>query len=185
LKQDDFTCRFCGFRSQQYQRVVPFRKEFVTTCGFCEQVLSLERAGMMGSGVLIWLPEISQTELNHVARAIYIARAEEEGEIAKAADRALDALLARRTEAKKRLGSEDPLLISTVLRENLNDKERAVAAGKLDGIRMLPLDKHLVRGRGGDFNGFPQMVKFWRSKEGPFADLPPEEWLKLFAKVAA
>jgi len=138
----------------------------------------------MGSGVLIWLPEISQVELNHVARAIYVARDGGDAENAQAGNRAFDALIARRTEAKKRLGSEDPLLLCTVLRENLNDKERAAAMDKLEGIRLLPLDKHVVRGRSGDFDGFPQMVKFWRSKEGPFADLPTGEWKKLFAKVA-
>jgi intracellular multiplication protein IcmJ len=183
LKQDDFTCRFCGFRSIQYQRTVPFKDDFVTACGFCEQVLFLERAGMMGTGVLIWLPEISQAELNHIARAIYVARAEDGSDMALTAERALDALMARKTEAKKRLGSEDPLLLSAVLTEHLSDKERAVATGKLDGIRLLPLDKHMVRSRSGDINGFPQIVKFWRSDRGPFAKLPADSWKDLFAKV--
>jgi intracellular multiplication protein IcmJ len=185
FKRDDFTCRFCGFRSTQYQRTVPFEGDFATACGFCEQVLSLDRAGMMGSGVLIWLPEITQAELNHIARAIYVARAEENGDAAEAAGRALDALMARRTEAKKRLGSDDPLLLSSVLQENLTEKERASAVAKLEGIRLLPLDKHMVRSTSGDINGFPQIVKFWRSKGGPFANLPTPEWKKMFAKVAA
>ena len=29
---------------------------------------------MMGSGILIWLPEVGQAELNHLVRAIYVAR---------------------------------------------------------------------------------------------------------------
>jgi intracellular multiplication protein IcmJ len=185
LKHDDFTCRFCGFRSTQYQRIVPFEGEFVTVCSFCEQVLSLERAGMMGSGVLIWLPEITQAELNHIARAIYVAQTEEDSAIAKAATRVLDALMARKIEAKKRLGSEDPLLLSAVLHENLTYKERAAAIRKLDGIRLMPLDRHMVRSRGSDINGFPQIVRFWRSERGPFAKLPTDEWQKLFAKIAA
>jgi intracellular multiplication protein IcmJ len=185
LNRDDFTCRFCGFRSARYQRIVPFEGEFVTACGFCEQVMSLERAGIMGGGILIWLPEITQAELNHIARAIYVARAEEDSEMAKAATRALDALMARRTEAKKRLGGDDPLLLAVALHENLTDKERAAAQPKLDGIRLMPMDKHMVRNRGIDINGFPQIVAFWRSKHGPFADLPTGKWKNMFAKVAA
>ena len=183
--RDDFTCRFCGFRSVQYQRAVPYEGGPVTACTFCEQGLFLERAGIMGSGVLIWLPEISQAELNHIVRAIYVARADETSEIAATAARALDALMGRRTEAKKRLGSDDPLLLTSVLQEHLNDKERGVAVGKLEGVRLLPLDKHIVRVHGNEVNVFPKIVAFWRSEHGPFAALPASEWNKMFAKVAA
>ncbi len=157
----------------------------MTACTFCEQVLFLERAGIMGSGVLIWLPEITQAELNHIVRAIYVARADETGPLAAAANRALDALMARRTDAKKRLGSDDPLLLTSVLQEHLTDKERRNAIGKLEGIRLLVLDKHIARARGSDVNVFPKIVAFWRSEHGPFAKLPPSEWKKMFAKIAA
>jgi len=185
LKRDDFTCRFCGFRAVQYQRLVPTQEGFVTACGFCEQVMGLERAGLMGGGFLVWLPEITQAELNHIVRAIYVAQSFEGTEIAAFAARALDALMARRAEAKKRLGSDDPLLLATVLQENMTDAENAAVPRKLEGIRLLPLDKHMVHGRHGDFNGFPQIIHFWRSSQGPFADLPAGEWQALFAKVAA
>lgn len=138
----------------------------------------------MGSGVLIWLPEITQAELNHIARAIYIARAEKDSEMAKLAERALGALIARRAEAKKRLGSEDPIVLSTVLFENLKGKERQIAAKKLEGIRLLPLDKHMVRVNGKEIDGFPRIVEYWRSKEGPFGDLPVDSWSELFEKAA-
>ena len=185
LRRDDFSCRFCGFRAVQYQRIVPFEGGYLTACSFCEQAMDLERAGMMGCGVLIWLPEITQAELNHIARAIYVARADEMGDTADAASRALDALMARRTEAKKRLGSDDPMLLATVLHENLTGAERAEAVRKLEGVRLMPLDKHMVRGRNGDTNGFPQIVKFWRSPSGPFASAPTGGWQALFAKIAA
>lgn len=183
LQRDDYTCRFCGFRSSRYQRVVPSAEGHVTACGFCEQVMSLERAAMMGGGHLIWLPELSQAELNHIVRAAYVAR-EADGEMAKAATRTLDALTARRGEAKKRLGSDDPLVLATVMYENLNQKERQAAQSKLDGVRFLPLDRHMVRGKNGEFNGFPQMIDFWRSKQGPFADMSAPSWKALLAKVA-
>ncbi len=185
LKRDDFTCRFCGFRAVQYQKLVPTKDGLVTACGFCEQVTVLDRANVTGGGVLIWLPEISQAELNHVVRAIYIARSDEKSPMYEVASRALDALMARRTEAKKRLGSDDPLLLATILHENLNDQERAAAVVKLAGIRLMPPDRHMVRTKTGDINGFPQMVKFWCSPQGPFAQLPTDQWQALFTKLAA
>lgn len=185
LKRDDFSCRFCGFRAVQYQRVVPTQEGFVTACSFCEQAMGLERAGLMGGGFLIWLPEITQAELNHIVRAIYVAQSLEGSDAAASASRALEALMTRRAEAKKRLGSDDPLLLATVLQENLTDAEAAAVPRKLEGIRLLPLDKHMVHGRHGDFNGFPQILHFWRSAQGPFANLAPNEWQTLFNKVTA
>ena len=189
LKRDDYTCRFCGFRAEQYQRVVSLdgsakADSFVTACTFCEQCLTLERAGMMGSGILIWLPEISQAELNHIARAIYVARAEK-GPMGELAGRALDALTARRTDAKKRLGSDDPLLLATVLHESLDDEETKIAVTKLEGVRLLPLDNHLIRAQKGDINHFPQIVKYWCSAEGPYSKLPPEKWIDIFKTATA
>ncbi|MDR3448648.1 MAG: type IV secretion protein DotN, partial [Alphaproteobacteria bacterium] len=168
-----------------FQRIVPVDSDFVTACSFCEQVVALERAGLMGGGVLVWLPEITQAELNHIARAIYIAQADEGTPMADAATRALDAIMGRRGEAKKRLGSDDPLLLATLMHENLNDKERAAAVKKLDGIRLMPLNKHMVNTKSGVINGFPQMVKFWRSEAGPYGKLPPAQWQDLFTKLAA
>ncbi len=187
LKRDDYTCRFCGFRSEQYQRVIACDtadQDLVTSCTFCEQCVMLERAGMMGSGVLIWLPEIAQAELNHIVRAIYVARSDE-GQIVELATRAFDALMSRRTDAKKRLGSDDPLLLATILHESLADDEIKQAIIKLDGVRLMPLDKQMVRGRKGDANQFPQLVKFWRSDKGPYGQMPPEKWLGMLERAAA
>ena len=135
LKRDGFACRFCGFPSLKYQRVVPHpaagTPALATACGFCEQCLSLDRIGTTGVGVLIWLPEMNQAALNHIARAAYVGRLEGKklAGVNEHASQAINALTARRSEAKKRLGSDDPLLLATVLRESLKPKEReAVAA---------------------------------------------------------
>lgn len=188
LKRDNNTCRFCGFHSERYQRAIPYASgdniPFVTACTFCEQCLMLDRAGLMGSGLLIWLPEIAQAELNHIARAIYVAKATK-GPMAEAAARALEALTSRRAEAKKRLGSDDPLLLATVMHESLTDEENEQAAGKLEGVRLMPLDKYLVRGSKGDVNQFPQLVKYWASSEGPFASMPVAEWDKMLTSASA
>jgi intracellular multiplication protein IcmJ len=188
LKRDDYTCRFCGFRAKQYQRVIPWvdagDPPYATICTFCEPCLSLERNGVTGSGLLLWLPEISQVELNHLARAIYVARAEE-GTMEGLATRALDSLMIRRTEAKKRLGSDDPLLLATILRESLSKKEVEAAITKLDGIRLLPSEKYMVRGAKGDANQLPRLAQYWLSKDGPYGQQLPSTWQDNLQKVLA
>ena len=188
LARDDHTCRFCGFHSAQFQRTIPYAEAgdppVATVCTFCEQVLSLERAGITGAGLLIWLPEITQINLNHLVRAIYVARAGK-GAMADLATRALDALTVRRTEAKKRLGSDDPLLLATILRESLDADEVKTAVAKLDGIRLLPSEKYMMRGAKGDANQFPQIAKFWMSPSGPFGQLPADKWQDLLKSALA
>lgn len=144
--------------------------------------MALERTGLSGAGVLIWLPEISQADLQHIMRAIYVARAGDHP-LSAIAGQAFDALMARRTEAKKRLGSDDPLLLATVLYEDLSDADYAKSNTKLEGIRLLPLDRLIVKSHQGDMNQFPHMVKYWTSSDGPFGNLPLEAWGPLFESV--
>jgi intracellular multiplication protein IcmJ len=157
---------------------------FATCCTFCDLTINLHRAGVTGPGILVWLPEIGQAELNHIIRSIYIAR-ETTGDLASAANRALDALSTRRAEAKKRLGNEDPMLLATVLQEMVDEKDLSDAIKKLDGIRLLPPDKHLIRTKRGDIDQFPTMIKYWTSPEGSYGQLPVENWLDSFKTTSA
>ena len=192
LSRDAFTCRCCGFESKKYQRVLPMSDivpsakagDFATVCTFCELTSALDRAGLAASGFLIWLPELTQAELNNIVRALYVARDSDDEKLAKAAARTLEVLTARRAESKKRLGTDDPLILATALHEQLNDKAYAARVAKLEGIRFLPLDRYLVTQRSGkDVNVFPQMLAYWKSPEGPFGKLPVSEWTALFEQV--
>ncbi|MBI1273804.1 MAG: type IV secretion protein DotN [Alphaproteobacteria bacterium] len=186
LRRDDYTCQYCGFRSSRFQRVIPrdwaaadtSASNLVTACTFCEQCFALETVTAMGSGSLLWLPEISQADLNHIARAIYVAKAEDSG-LATAADSALEALKARRSDIKRRIGGDDPMILATVLLENLEDDEYRKRGEKLDGVRLLPLDKRVVAGRTGDINQFPAMLNYWRSADGPFGQIPSDSWQEM------
>lgn len=79
--RDKFTCRFCGFQAQQYQYVVNIDHNYsnnksanlATACAFCAQcffVDSLEIDGNTG-GWIIYLPEITQSDLNHFCRVLF------------------------------------------------------------------------------------------------------------------
>lgn len=189
LARDGYTCRCCGFYSPKFQRVIPWdstihkAEPFVTVCSFCELSFALERTGITGAGILIWLPEMTQAELNHIIRAIYVARAEG-GALADSATRALEVLLARRTEAKKRLGSDDPLILATVLVEKTTSQDYDARLEKLDGLRLLPLDRWLVRLHDNDIDLFPKLLNYWMSDEGPFGSCRSDGWGKMFEDIA-
>ncbi|MCL2505643.1 MAG: hypothetical protein FWE93_05295 [Alphaproteobacteria bacterium] len=182
LERDNYACRFCDFRSVKYQRVIRHNKEDVTVCSFCEQVLHLERAAFMGSAILIWLPEVTQVQLNHIVRAAYIAESSDDANMRELAVRMTEALKSRRTEAKRRIGTDDPMLFYTVLQEGLQGKSRADLISKIEGIRVFPLDQYVVKVGNREVNAFPKMVQFWKSAEGPFAKLPAAEWAEMFKK---
>jgi ankyrin repeat protein len=80
LERDNHTCRFCGFKSRKYQWLVALHGNFrevddcVTACSFCTQAAYLDIISPLQSGVMIWLPEFRQTDLNRVMGYIYVAR---------------------------------------------------------------------------------------------------------------
>lgn len=188
--RDDHTCTCCGFPSQKYQEIHFLDQDsrnlsmdnMVTTCIFCHQCFNLDQASAMRSAVLIWLPEVSQIDLHHIMRAVYVARISQ-GPMAEAARATLDSLMARREEVRRRIGTDDVYVLSTVMRDFLTSRYYADRDEKLDGVRLLPLDRRLIREADLEFNQFPQILAFWRSKEGPFGAKAPTLWLNLYKEA--
>lgn len=191
LKRDDNTCRHCGFKATKYQEILCLdgnpenhaESNLATVCIFCHQCFNMDKVSQMRSGVLIWLPEIDQAKLHHIARAIYVARISQ-GPMADAARRALDAIMARREEVKNRLSTDDPFILSTILRDYLGAKHYAARDKKLEGVRLFPLDRRIIKEADLEFNQFPQILAYWRSKDGPFGGKPPQEWTHVYQKYA-
>lgn len=83
LARDQYTCRYCGFRSDKYQVVVNIDHDYspgkstpnnlATACLFCAQCFFLDSIGHENNwgGTLIYLPEISQSDLNHFSRVLF------------------------------------------------------------------------------------------------------------------
>lgn len=190
LRRDDHTCQMCGFQSQKYQDVHfldnnPTNLQManlVTTCIYCHQCFDLEKVAEMRSGVLLWLPEILQKELHHIARAIYVARISQ-GSMADTAKAALEGLMKRREEAKARLQTDDPYVLAMVMRDFLGERHYSMRAEKLDGIRLLPLDRRIIKEGDLEFNQFPQILAYWRSKDGPFGGKVPNQWKNFYAEI--
>lgn len=185
--RDNNTCHCCGFAATKYQDIhfIDHNRHnlsmdnLATVCIFCHQCFNLDMASTMRSGVLVWLPEISQAELHHIMRAVYVARISQ-GPMAEAARATLDALMARREEARRRIQTDDPYVLSTVLKDFLTNRYYAERSPKIEGIRLLPLDRRLIRETDLEFNQFPQILAYWRSKEGPFGAKPPTLWTTLY-----
>lgn len=187
LDRDDNTCQCCGFKSGKYQEIhfidqnaQNFRMDnLATACVFCHQCFNLDLTTKMRSGVLIWLPEIEQNVLHDIARAIYVARISQ-GPMAEAARKALDVVMSRREEARRRIQTDDPFVLSMVLKDFMTPKYYAERGPKLEGIRLFPLDRRIIKEAELEFNQFPQILAYWRSKDGPFGGKAPSLWLDIY-----
>lgn len=83
FQRDQYTCRFCGFQARQFQDIVNLDYDFsnnrlanlATACCFCSQCFFIESVGVggFGGGSLIFLPELSQAELNSLCHVLFCA----------------------------------------------------------------------------------------------------------------
>lgn len=83
LGRDRYTCQFCGFQAKLFQEVVNIDGNYnnnklsnmATACCFCAQCFFLESVGMgdYGGGTLIYLPEMTQGELNSLCHVLFCA----------------------------------------------------------------------------------------------------------------
>ena len=191
LERDNHTCRMCGFESKKYQDVHFVDGDhsnlqmdnLATSCIFCHQCFDLDKVAEMRSGVLVWLPEIEQIDLHHIARAIYVARISQ-GSMAETAKSALETIMNRREEAKKRLHTDDPYVLAMVMRDFLGPRQYAMRDKKLEGVRLFPLDRRIIKEGELEFNQFPQILAYWRSKDGPFGGKVPSQWKNFYAQIA-
>lgn len=159
LQRDNFTCQFCGFQARDYQEVVNLDNDYgnnklsnlVTSCIFCAQCFFLESVGTgdFGGGSLIYLPEMTQTEINSLCHVLFCAIANDTGykESAQAIYRSLK-FRSQMVEKKFSEGAEQPSVFGQLLIDaNMNDVE---GGDLLQDMRLLP-----ARGR------FKTQIEHW------------------------
>lgn len=147
-QRDDYTCQFCGFQARQFQEIINLDHNYqnnklanmATACCFCTQCLFLEAVGKgdYGGGTLIYLPEITQPDLDGLCHVLFCA-------IANATHYRADAqniyrnlkLRSKIVEENLGEGMSNPSLVGQVLL-NSNDPEKEAQAPWLSPLRLLP-----------------------------------------------
>jgi intracellular multiplication protein IcmJ len=149
LKRDNYICQFCGFQAQQFQEVVnldnDYRKhhleDMVTACCFCTQCLFLEAVGKndYGGGVLIYLPDIGQAELNGLCHVLFCAIANATNYRVEAQEIYRDLKLRSQiVEEKLGEGLSNPSLLGQMLIDARLQDKQTMSQEILSQLRLLP-----------------------------------------------
>lgn len=172
-RRDFGVCAQCGFTSSRYMEIrarvaAPVSvDDYETVCPSCWQVENIDIAARQRSGELVWLPEIEQRELNREMPGIYAARLQAGSGVSDTIKHFLDTVVAKRRKlAFKKLGLADKDGLFKVFKDHPVGVPEALA--DLDpGLRLWPLDRMIKHYGDLEFNQYPQMMAFWRSKRGP------------------
>lgn len=161
FERDKYTCQFCGFQAREYQEIVNLDQNYhnnkianlITSCCFCSQCFFLESVGKdeHGGGTIIYLPEISQGDLNGFCHVLFCAMSNATNYRNDAQDiyRSLK-LRSQIVESKLGEGMYDPALLGRVLLDS-PDKENQNAVNEILGsLRLLP-----------SYSGFTKQIEAW------------------------
>ncbi|PJD96247.1 MAG: HNH endonuclease [Legionella sp.] len=149
FQRDRFTCQFCGFQANQYQDVINIDCDYtnnklanmVTSCCFCAQCFFLESVGVggYGGGSLIYVPEMTQEELNSLCHVLFCAITNDTGYKSSAQNiyRALK-FRSQLVEEKFGEGTSDPAVFGQLLIDSgINHDENKVKE-LLKNVCLLP-----------------------------------------------
>ena len=146
--RDKYTCQFCGFQARLYQDVVNVDGNFsnnkidnlVTACCFCSQCFFMESVGVggYGGGTLIYLPELSQPELNSLCHVLFCAITNDTGykNSAQTIYRGFK-LRSQAIEDKFGEGTSDPAIFGHLLIDSGHVGDDC-AERLLEDVRLLP-----------------------------------------------
>lgn len=148
LERDIYTCQYCGFQAREFQEVINLDGNYAnnrlsnmaTACCFCTQCLFLQAVGIdeMSGGQLIYLPEMTQGELNSFCHVLFCAMGNNTGyqDTAQSIYRSLK-FRSQPIENKFGPGTSNPSVMGQLLIEY-----RAKSPGNkqniLNDLRLLP-----------------------------------------------
>jgi len=156
FERDQYTCQFCGFQAMQHQEVVNIDHNYhnnkisnlITACCFCSQCFFLEAVGKddNSGGTLIYLPEITQNELNGFCHVLFCA-------MANATNHRNDAqniyrnlkLRAHIVEKELGEGMSNPALLGQMLMDAPTTERTKVISKILEPLRLLPSQSRFGR----------------------------------------
>jgi len=169
LERDAYTCYFCGFQAKEFQEIVNLDRNFhnnrmdnlAVACCFCTQCFFLEAVGQgeYGGGTLIYLPEITQADLNGLCHVLFCAMANATSYRAEAQAIYNDLRMrAKIVENKFGEGLSSPNLLGQIIIDTPLENREAIGAKILQNIRLLPSRKK-----------FSKIVERWA--ESAFKDM--------------
>ncbi|HAU0816503.1 TPA: type IVB secretion system protein IcmJDotN [Legionella pneumophila] len=148
FQRDRYTCQFCGFQARLYQDIVNLDGDYtnnrlsnlVTACCFCAQCFFVESVGVggYGGGTLIYLPELTQAELNSLCHVLFCAITNDTGYKSSAQNiyRSFK-FRSQIVEEKFGEGTSDPAIFGQLIIDSgVNSKE--IREKLFKNIRLLP-----------------------------------------------
>jgi intracellular multiplication protein IcmJ len=148
LERDNYTCQYCGFQAKEYQEIVNVDGNYshnkysnlITACCFCSQCLFIESIGLdeMGGGQLIFLPDMTQAELNSFCHVLFCAMGNGTGyqETAQSIYRSFK-FRSQLIETKFGAGTSNPAVLGQLMLEQLARGEEE-KINVLKELRLLP-----------------------------------------------
>lgn len=149
FKRDQFSCQYCGFTSHCNMEVINVDQNYhnnklsnlATACPFCAQCFFLDAVGKsdFGGGTLIYLPEMTQADLNAMCHVLFNAIIL--GGMAQSkAKSAYRSLKLRVQPVEKQLGEglSNPAVYGQVLIDAQSDRKRDIHDQLAKKIRLLP-----------------------------------------------
>ncbi len=128
MVRDSYTCQYCGFQAKEYQEIVNIDGNYannkfsnlITACCFCTQCLFIESISLdeMGGGQLIYLPEMTQAEVNSFCHVLFCAMGNGTGyqESAQSVYRSFK-FRSQPIEAKYGAGTSNPSVLGQLILE--------------------------------------------------------------------
>lgn len=149
FERDNNHCHFCGFSSSIHMMVINLDHDYsnnkmsnlVTVCPFCQQCLFLEACGklQLGGGTVIYLPEMSQEQLNALCHVLFAAIIN--GSVhARVADTYLQSLKLRASYVEKTYGKNmsNPAFLGQMIVDTPGLKREDVEKHILQNLKVLP-----------------------------------------------
>lgn len=161
LERDQYTCQYCGFSANKNLDVINRDSDYrnnkldnlITACSLCAQCFFLEAVGKgeFGGGNLVYLPTMSQSELNALCHVLFTATITGSSYSIQAKNiyRGLR-LQSQIIEKEVGEGFSNPFLYGRLMIEIENEASKKLHETLLPHIRLLP-----------DIGRFAQQVKEW------------------------
>ena len=199
--RDNYVCQCCDFHDKSNQQLHYLDNDFsninldnlVTICPLCSQTFRINDLSRRKSSILIWLPEISQANLNNLIRAMLIVKYQNSTELlampvkdTESIDSSLHLAMEeiitlfqfRIGKAKTKIRTNDPYILARALL-SLPKTDYELRDQFLTALRILPSEVLTPTCN----PATKIIVDSWFSKTGPFFGLMPATWQNLYQPI--